>query len=110
MALTFLHFSKVNETLAILYSKVFDSSPSNFSLNNLLNSDSINVGNTFKALRKLLCSKEGLEGRVSTEKNEEDCEMIDETKEKNGSKTQIFVDDIEKNLSELMTKFVAAYK
>jgi len=84
MALTFV-ISKANETLAILHSKVFQSDPSDFSLNTILNSDSVNVGSTFKALRKLLCSQEELEVGNSIAKSGEDCEMRDESKEKNQS-------------------------
>ena len=36
--------------------------------------------------------------------------MLDESENKNGSQAQNFADKIETNLSQLMTKFVAAYK
>ena len=39
---------------------------------------------------------------------EEDTEMVDELANKNGS--QNFADEIARNLSEIMTKFVSAYK
>ena len=36
--------------------------------------------------------------------------MIDESENKNGSQAQNFADEIVKNLSELMCKFIDAYK
>lgn len=40
----------------------------------------------------------------------EDFEMLDESQNKNGSQAQNFADEIVKNLSELMTNFIAVYK
>ena len=36
--------------------------------------------------------------------------MLDESENRNGSQTQNFADEIVKNLSELMSKFIDAYK
>ena len=110
LALTLTLFLQANESLAILYSKVFDSSSCTFSLTELLNSNADSVGSTFKALRKLLCSKEEPGAGNTLKKGEGDIEMLDESENKNGSQARNFAEEIENNLCELMTKFVAAYK
>ena len=43
-------------------------------------------------------------------KGGEDIEMFDESQNKNGSQAQKFSDEIVTSLTQLMTKFVSAYK
>lgn len=97
--------------MAILFSEVFDTSPNEFTLDAVLNSDSAQVGNTFKALRKLLSvSERDDETLKKGSKPGEDFEMFDETQGKNGSQAQKFSEEIANSLTQLMTKFVSAFK
>jgi len=80
---------KSNESLAILFSEVFDTSPLEFSLDAVLSSDSAQVGNTFRALRKLLSVNAKERNTLGKSEEEgEDFEMFDETQNKNGSQAQ----------------------
>ena len=58
-------------------------------------------------MRKLLCTSEkAVENKGKL--GEEDTEMVDDLANKNGS--QNFADEIARNLTEIMTKLVSAYK
>lgn len=77
------------------------------SLHALLAPDSAQFEGCFSSLRSLLCtSAKDAENKVK--QGQEDTEMIDEVTNKNGS--QKFADEIGGNLSEIMAKFVSAYK
>ena len=91
-----------------MFSEVFDTSPLEFSLDAVLSSDSAQVGNTFRALRKLLSVNEGRDTLGKISKDGEDFEMFDENK--NGCQAQKFSEEIANSLTQLMTKFVSAFQ
>ena len=93
-----------------MFSEVFDTSPLEFSLDAVLSSDSAQVGNTFRALRKLLTVNEGRDTLGKISKDGEDFEMFDENQNKNGCQAQKFSEEIANSLTQLMTKFVSAFQ
>ena len=77
------------------------------SLHALLAPDSARVEGLYSSLRSLLCPLgKNVQNRVG--QGQEDTEMVDEVANKNGS--QKFADEIARNLSEIMAKFISAYK